>query len=261
MVEKYGLSNAKPISTPMEPNAQYSIEQSPSTPNQAARMKGVPYSEAIGSVLWPVVVSRPDAAYAVGILSQFMQNPGQIHWEALKRVIRYLGSTKGLWLTFGGKSEKVLKGFCDADWASQKHRHSISGFSFHYGVGAVSWSSKKQAVIALSSTEAEYIAQTHAAKEAIWLKNFVSELQGKKEPGLTMNCDNQSAIALAKDNKFHSRTKHIDIRYHFIREAVEDGNIVVNYIPTAENVADIFTKSLAKPKFESFVEGLGLRAL
>ena len=83
---------------------------------------------------------------------------------------------KGLWLTFGGKSEKVLKGFCNADWASQKHRHSISGFSFHYGVGAVSWSLKKQAVIVLSSTEAEYIMQTHAAKEAIWLKNFVSEL-------------------------------------------------------------------------------------
>lgn len=145
-VEKFGLSEAKPISTPMEPNIQLSTKQSPSTANQSLRMRGVPYSQAIGSVLWPVVVSRPDAAYAVGILSKFMQNPGQAHWEA-----------------FGGEKDEMLQGYCDADWASQEHRHSISGYSFHFGAGAVSWSSKKQAVIALSSTEAEYIAQTHGA--------------------------------------------------------------------------------------------------
>lgn len=136
-------------------------------------MEGVPYSEAIGSVLWPTVVSRPDTAYAVGVLSQFMQNPGQAH--------------------FGGNKPTLLQGYCDADWASNEGRHSISGFSFHYGVGAISWSSKKQSIVALSSTEAEYIAQTHAAKEGI------------------ISADNQSAIALAKDNKFHSRTKHIDL--------------------------------------------------
>jgi hypothetical protein len=126
------------VSTPMEVNAQFTKEQCPSTVNQEARMKGVPYSEAIGSVLWPVVVSRPDAAYAVGILSQFIQNPGQAHWEGVKRVISYLGSTKNLWLTFGGKKEALIEGYCDhdADWASQAHRHSISGFSFHYGCGA-----------------------------------------------------------------------------------------------------------------------------
>ena len=100
-------------------------------------MKGVPYSKAIGSVLWPVVVLRPDAAYAVGILSQFIQNPGQAHWEGVKRVISYLGSTKTLWLTFGGTKETLIEGYCNADWASQSHCHSISGFSFHYGCGAV----------------------------------------------------------------------------------------------------------------------------
>ena len=261
MVEKFRLSGAKCVSTPMDPNVQFMTQQCPSTANQSAKMRGVPYSEAIGSVLWPVVVSRPDAAYAVGILSQFIQNPGPAHWEALKRVISYLGSTKDLWLTFGGKIENQVEGYCDADWASQQHRHSISGFSFHFGQGSVSWSSKKQHVITLSSTEAEYIAQTHAAKEAIWLRNFVSEIQGKSNGPLTMNCDNQGSIALAKDNKFHSRTKHIDLRYHFIREAVEDKKIYVKYIPTADNVADIFTKALAKPKFLSFVEKLGLRAL
>jgi hypothetical protein len=111
----------------------------------------------------------------------------------------------------------------------------------------------------LSSTEAEYIAQTHAAKEALWLRSFVDEVRGGGEKPMLINCDNQGAIALAKDNKFHSRTKHIDLRYHFIREAVQDGKISVSYVPTEENVSDILTKAHAKPKFQRFVELLGLR--
>ena len=261
MVEKFGLSAARPISTPMEPNSQMSTKQCPATPNQSAKMQGVLYNEAIGSVLWLAVVSQPNTAYAIGILSQSMQNPGQAYWEALKRVIRYLGATKDLWLTLGGTKEKGQEGYCDADWASQEHQHSISGYSFHFSVGAVSWSSKKQNLVALSSTEAEYIAQTHAAKEAIWLKNFVSELQGEQMGPLMMCCDNQGAIALAKDNKFHARTKHINLRYHFIHEAVEDKKISLKYIPTDENVANIFTKALPRPKFEEFMEKLGLRTL
>ena len=209
-------------------------------------------------MLWPVDISRPDAAYAVGVLSQFIKNPGQAHWEGVKRVISYLGSTKYLWLTFGGQKETLIEGFCDADWASQKHRHSISGFSFHFGVGAISWSSKKQGVVSLSSTEAEYVAQTHTAKEGIWLRSFIKEIRGEQK-SLTISCDNQGAIALAKDNKFHAQTKHIDLQYHFIREAVEDGKIQIKYVPTDENMSDIFTKALPRPKFESFVEMLGLR--
>jgi hypothetical protein len=244
----------------MELGAQFSTDQCPSTINQSAKMRGVPYSEAIGSVLWPVVVSRPDAAYAVGILSQFIQNPGPAHWEGLKRVINYLGSMKNLWLTFGGQKETLVEGYCDADWAGQKHRHSISGFSFHFGIGAISWSSKKQNIVALSSTEAEYVAQTHAAKEAMWLKSFVSEIRGGGDKPLTILCDDQGAVALAKDNKYHARTKHIDLRYHFIREAVEDGKISVKYIPTNDNVSDIFTKALPRPRFQQLVELLGMRA-
>jgi len=242
MVDRFKLTSAKPISTPMETGAQFSTNQSPSTPNQLAKMKGVPYAEAIGSVLWPVVVSRPDAAYAVGVLSQFIQIPGQAHWEGLKRVIKYLGSMKYYWLTFGGCSKKLTEGYCDADWAGQKHRHSISGYSFHFGCGAISWSSKKQHIIALSSTEAEYISQTHAAKEAIWIRTFVNEIRGANDDPITINCDNQGAIVLAKDNKYHSRMKHIDLRYHFIREAVEDRKILVNYIPTEQNLSDVLTK-------------------
>ena len=198
--------------------------------------------------------------FATGLLAQFIQNPGQPHWEALKRVVNYLGWTRHLWLTFGGKPRTDIYGYTDADWASQKDRHSTSGYSFHLGQGAITWSSKKQHIIALSSTEAEYIALTHAAKEALWLRSMVSEIRGEDRKRVAINCDNQGSIALSKDNKYHSRTKHIDIRYHFVREAIEDAKIEVNYVPSEENVSDIFTKPLAKSKFAAFTRMLGLAA-
>ena len=216
ITEKFRLTRTKKVSTPMEANAQFSVNQCPSTINLVERMKGVPYSKVIGSVLWATVISRLDTAYLVGVLSQFIQNPGPAHWEGVKRVISYLSSTKGLWLTFGGKKDILLEGYSDLDWASQRHCHSILGFSFHYGQGTISWSSKKKVVIVLSSTKAEYIAQTHAAKEAMWLKTFVNEVRGGQEGQLTIMANNQGAIALVKDNKFHLRTKHIDLHYHFI---------------------------------------------
>jgi len=171
----------KPVTTPMDTNAQYSIEQCPTTPNQLARMTGVLFSKVIGSVLWPAVVSRLDIVFGVGVLSQFVQNPGPIHWEALKRVIVYLNTTKGLWLIFGGNSEVLVEGYCDADWASQKHRHSISGYTFYLGQGVILWSLKNQHIIALSSTEAEYIAETHVTKEALWLQGFIDEVRGPRD--------------------------------------------------------------------------------
>ena len=115
-----------------------------------------------------------------------------------------------------------MEGFCDADWGGQKHCHSISGYSFHMGAGAISWSLKKQHVVALSSTEAEYIVQMYMAKEALWLRSFLRELCSAPDDLLILNCDNQGAITLTKDNKFHACTKHIDVCYHFVREVVED---------------------------------------
>jgi hypothetical protein len=261
MAAKFGLTNAKRVSTPMDPGAQFSKDQCPSTPTQQMRMRGIPFAEAIGSVLWPTTVSRPDAAEPTNVLAQFVQNPGMVHWEGVKRVMSYLLSTKHYWLTFGGKRQLGLRGYCDSDWASQPHRHSISGYSFHIGKGAVTWSSKKQHIVALSSTEAEYVAQNHAAREALWLRNFINEVTNQATGPVTIFSDNQGAIALAKDNKFHARTKHIDIRYHFIREAVQDKKLCMQFIPGTENPADIFTKALPKAIFVKFVEKLGLGAL
>jgi hypothetical protein len=257
MAAKFGLENGKNIYVPMLPDENLTKEQSPFTPAQYKQMKGVPYVEAIGHVLWPVMILHPDALCATGILTQFVQNPGLAHWKALKHLIGYLYTTRDLWLTFGG-IDAELEGFSDADWASQSHCHLILGYAFLMGKGAVTWSLKKQGVMVLSSIEAKYIAQTHTAKELVWLHTFLGKLTTPFSEPTILHCNNQGAIALSKDNKFHARTEHINIHYHFICEAVENNNIFMHYVPTDENVADIFTKALTKPKFEKFVKMLGL---
>jgi hypothetical protein len=160
---------------------------------------------------------RPDIAYTVGHLTRFAENPGKAHWEAVKRVIQYLKGTKDWWLVLGGQQEKII-GYSDADRMSNKDRHAISGYTFLIDGGAISWSAKWQDIVALSTTEAKYVAATHAAKEALWLRFFIGKLFRPKinSKPMTLLSDNQSAIALTKDSQFHARSKHIDIRYHFI---------------------------------------------
>ena len=261
MVNKFRLTNSTPVATPMVTGTTFSTADSLSTPTPVACMCRIPYVEVIGSVLWPVIVSWPDAASAVSILSQFMQNPRPAHWEALKHVIVYLGSTKDLWLTFSSQSKLTAEGFCNANWGGQKYCHSISCYLFHMGARAILWSLKKQHVVALTSTKAEYNVQTHVAKEGLWLCSFLQELHSTPDDPLIINCNNQGVITLAKDNKFHMHTKHIDMCYHFIHEVVEDGKIMVQYIPTGNNVSNIFTKPLAKAKFQELAELLGLHTI
>lgn len=162
-------------------------------------------------------------------------------------------------LILGGDNVTV-SGYSDADWASQLHRHSISGFVYFIGNGIVSWSCKKQPIITLSSTEAEYVALTHSSKDILWIHKILSEfsLVFNFSIPTVLHCDNQGAIRLSKDSTFHGRTKHIDVHFHFIRQTVSSGQIILKYCPTNEMVADIFTKSLPHPKFQRFRDLLGL---
>jgi hypothetical protein len=170
-------------------------------------------------------------------------------------VFRYLQGTKGWKLVYGGE-RKGLEGFSDADGMSQEHRRAISGYAFLIDGGAVSWSSKKQELVVLSTMEAEYVATTHAAKEALWLRRFIGEVFRPLEQPTPLYSDNQSAIALEHSNgQFHARTKHIDIRYHFIRYVVDNGSIHLLYCPTEDMTADILTKPLPS------VKALGLLAV
>jgi len=162
-------------------------------------------------------------------------------------------------LTFKGELQPLV-GYTDASWGDDPHtRRSTSGYIFNIGSGAISWSSKRQPCVALSSCEAEYMGQTQATKEAIWLRNLLTSLLSHKEPAaVVIFGDNQSAISLAKNPEFHSRTKHIELQHHFVREAVDDGKIDIQFTPTELQVADGLTKPLPKAAFERFVSALGL---
>ena len=187
ILERFGLQDANPLSTPLDPHHRLMLAQCPDTPRQYENMKNVPYHKAIGSLMYAALGTRPDIMISVTFLSQFMQNPGHAHWEEVKRVFRYLKGTMDQKLTIGthghwnwaelGKQNQIgLEGFSDADGASQHHCHSISGYIFTINGGAVSWSSKKQSIVALSTTKAEYIAAMHAAKEALWIQMFLTEI-------------------------------------------------------------------------------------
>lgn len=217
------------------------------------------YREMIGCLMYAAVMTHPDIAFAVSKLSQYLDAPRMTHLHAITRVFRYLAGTKELKLILGG-TDGTIVGYSDSDWASQIHRHSISGFAFFVGKGVVSWSSKKQPIITLSSTEAEYVALTHASKDIIWIQKLLKDFSSIFPHSLptTLNCDNQGAIRLSKDSTFHGCTKHIDVHFHFIRQTVSQGHITLPYCPTEDMIADTFTKPLARFKFEKFCNLLGV---
>ena len=259
ILRRYGLQDLKPVSIPMDVNIRLTTAQSPSTTAEIAQMRDVPYHEAVGSLMYAALGTCPDIAFAVQTVSRFSMKPGPVHWEAVKRIFRYLKGTMELWLSYG-MSRMDLTGYTDADGSMAEDRHAISGYAFLIHGGAVSWSAKRQEIIALSTTEAEYVAITHAAKEALWLRVLLSQLFELDLNTTTLFSDNKSAIELTKDHQYHARTKHIDIRFHFIRYIVENGSIRLVYCPTDDMTADMLTKALPSVKAKYFMSQLGLLA-
>jgi hypothetical protein len=208
------------------------------------------YQSAIGGLMYLSMSTRPDITYAVGNLARFSSKPTKTHWTALKRVLRYLKGTMKHGILYSQNESAVCVGFSDADWAGDiNDRKSTSGYLFQMSGGAVTWKSQKQSCVALSTAEAEYIALSSATQESVWLRNLTSELGSPAETPTTIYEDNQSAIAMTKNPQFHGRAKHIDIKYHFIRENVNNGIIKLEYCPTEEMTADIFTKGLSREQF------------
>ena len=222
-------------------------------------MRDVPYREAVGALNWAALATRPDIAFAVATVARFAANPGPAHWEAVKRIYRYLAGTRDLWLSYG-ETKRTLEGYADADGSMAEDRRAITGYAFLIDGGAISWSSKRQEIVSLSTTKSEYVAVTHRMKEALWLCSLLSEVFGTITAPTTLFSDNQAAIALMRDHQYHSRTKHIDVRYHFIRWVIEQGSLRLIYCPTNDMVADALTKALPSVKVKHFAAGLGLRA-
>ncbi|XP_048604819.1 secreted RxLR effector protein 161-like [Brassica napus] len=219
-------------------------------------MEDVPYASAVCSIMYAMVGSRPDLAYAVGLVSRYMGRPGKEHWSAVKWIMRYIRGAAGYGLTFTKCSDFLVRGFCDSDYAvDQDNSRSISGFVFSVGGNTVSWRSCLQRVVALSTTEAEYISLSEASREAVWFKGICEDL-GFDQEAAEIHCDSQSAIYLSKNHMFHERTKHMKLKYNFIREVVADGQVRVLKVHTSKNAADVLTKTLPGEKFREHIKTL-----
>ena len=253
ILEKYRLSEVNTVTTPMDPNVKLVKDDS-----YSKEVDPTQYQSMVGSLLHAARATRPDIAHAVGLVSKFNSAPMQAHLTAVKRIFRYLKGTVDIKLQYRSTGEKLL-GYSDADWANDTDdRHSTTGNVFIMSGGAISWLSHKQSTVALSTAEAEYIALGSATQEAIWLNQLLTDLRIDTKGSIEILEDNQSAIAMAKNSTGRRRTKHIDIKHHFIKEAVQAGTISVSYCPTADMLADIFTKQLPRTQFEKLRSRLGL---
>jgi hypothetical protein len=207
--------------------------------------------------MYTAIWTQLDLAYAMNRLAHYQDKPCTGHHTALLRLYAYLKYMVDFGITYG-LTRMPLSGYADADGMTTEGHHAISGYVFCIDGGAISWSSKQQELVMLSTNEAEYVALTHTAKEAIWLSMLRAEIFGLNHRTVPLKCDNNGTIALARDDRYHARTKHIDISYHFICERVETSDILLDYIHTSENTADMFTKGLHSATFNTLVKTIGL---
>ena len=250
ILNRFGMENCAPISCPLDANEKLKK-------TETEEDSEFPYQSLVGSLMYLAISTRPDIAYAVSALSQFNSNPGVEHWNAAKRVLRYIRGTTDYKLTYRREGTPI-RGYVDADWAScTDDRRSYTGYAFILANAAVSWDAKKQRTVALSSTESEYMALCEGTKEAIYLRNLLEEIGIQKAPMILFN-DNQGAQQLIKNSVHHNRSKHIDIRYFFIKEAFENKVIDPKYLSTENMLADVLTKPLHKPKHSICVKLLGI---
>ncbi|CAL1391452.1 unnamed protein product [Linum trigynum] len=252
LLEKYGMLECKPVTTPVEISAKLCSTEGKDLEDRTI------YRQLVGSLIY-LTLTRPDISYAVGLVSRFMESPKKPHLEAAKRILRYVKGTvnHGIFYKRGGTGELV--GYCDADYAGDLDtRKSTTGYVFSIGSGPVSWCSKKQSTVALSTTEAEYKASAMAAQECVWLVQLLQNLGQQVNYSVPIYCDNQSAMRLVENSVFHARTKHVEVQYHFIREKVLQGFVSMKYVNTEDQVADIFTKGLSGPRLQDLTRRLGV---
>ncbi|XP_065368828.1 uncharacterized protein LOC135961258 [Calliphora vicina] len=231
VLQRFGMAECNPTTTPIDYNQKLSASMSPEDDESKRNMSEVPYMQAIGCLLFAAQITRPDICYAINFLSRFGINPGRPHWEAVKRVMRYLKGTIDKGIVYKKQTEDEIKGFCDADWAGDvDDRKSTTGYVFVYQSGAISWSTRKQKTVALSSTEAEFMSLTAAIQESVWLKRLEAELNPDVNETMLLYCDNKGALQVALNNNYSPRTKHVDIKAKFIRQKIDEKEVALEYL-------------------------------
>ncbi|KAK9128492.1 hypothetical protein Syun_017289 [Stephania yunnanensis] len=239
--------------------------QCPRTNDERDRTNKIPYASAIGSIMYAMLCTRPDVSYALSATSRYQLDPGESHWIAVKNILKYLRRTKEMFLVYGGfENDLVVNGYTDASFQTDiDDFRSQSRYVFTLNGGTVSWKSSKQQIVADSTTEAEYIAASDVAKEAIWIKKFISELG--VVPSIAnpvyLYCDNNGAIAQAKEPRSQHKSKQILRCFHLIKEIIERGDVKICRVPTEGNVADPLTKALPQAKHDGHVRSLGIRCM
>ena len=207
------MENFKPVSIPLASHFKLNKQSCLSTKEKVEEISAIPYSSLFGSLMYTMIRTRLDIAHTIGVVSRYLSKPGKEHWEAVKWILRYLKGISKLCLCFGGV-DLILEGYTDSDMAGDLDgRKSTSGFMYTFAGGAISWQSKLHKCVALSTTEAEYIAAAEVGKKILWLKHFLQEL-GFNQNEYKVHCDSQSTVDLCNDSLYHSCTKHIDILYH-----------------------------------------------
>ncbi|KAK8535535.1 hypothetical protein V6N12_057051 [Hibiscus sabdariffa] len=221
---------------PMRRGISLSKELCPSTPQERERMSQIPYASAIGSIMYAMICTRPDLSYALSMTSRYQANPGEGHWTAVKNILKYLRRTKDVFLVYGGEEELRIKGYTDASFQTDKDDSR-------------------------SQSEAKYIAASEAAKEAVWIKKFIIALGviPSISDAVDLYCDNNGAIAQAKEPRSHQRSKHILRRFHLIREIIDRGDVEICKVHTNGNIVDPLTKPLAQQKHDRHTKSLGIR--
>ena len=245
ILERYGMQNSKSASTPLSTSARLVKATIMDVLTDQKE-----YQSIVGSLMYAMLATRPDLAQSIQQISQFSQNPTKTHEKAAKQGLRYINGTIDEGIIYNGNLGMRLKAWSDANWGGEEGRESVSGFVFTLAEGAISYSSKKQRSVALSTTESEYMTLLHALKELIWLLRFLREIGYDINNQNIIYTDNQDAIALAHNPEHHARTKHVDIQYHFVRNCVEDGTTRLEYCPTEDMVADGLTKALGPERHQ-----------
>lgn len=251
ILSRFHMMSCNSVSTPTEVGLKLIKDDG------GKKVNATHYKQIVGSLMY-LTATRPDISNAVSLISRYMDTPSEFHLAAAKRILRYLKGTSNFGILYK-KDEKDLLGYTDSDYAGDLNdRKSTSGYVFMLNSGAISWCSKKQPIVTLSSTEAEYVAASLCSCQAIWLRRLMETVQQQQRGPTTIFCDNVSAIKISKNPVLHARSKHIDVRYHFLRELCNDGVIDLVFCKSQDQVADILTKPLKQDTFVKLRGMLGV---